>query len=125
MPSKPNRVYKHDGWHGWGHWLGTGNQLAKNFLPFEEALMAGRSLQLANHKEWRAWCKSGARPANVPSAPDQVYKHDGWHGWEHWLWNGNPDTAAAPPAARNKRKQAATGSAAVASAKSTGKQQRR
>ena len=25
VPSNPNRTYKHDGWQGWGHWLGTGN----------------------------------------------------------------------------------------------------
>ena len=25
VPSNPNRAYKHDGWQGWGHWLGTGN----------------------------------------------------------------------------------------------------
>ena len=37
VPSNPNRTYKHDGWQGWGHWLGTGNQLMKQFLPFDKA----------------------------------------------------------------------------------------
>ena len=25
VPSNPQAVYKHDGWQGWGQWLGTGN----------------------------------------------------------------------------------------------------
>ena len=25
MPSNPDKPYKHDGWQGYGHWLGTGN----------------------------------------------------------------------------------------------------
>ena len=25
VPGGPHKVYKHDGWQGWGHWLGTGN----------------------------------------------------------------------------------------------------
>ena len=83
VPGRPDLTYKRDGWRGWGHWLGTGNQLAKDFLLFQEALAVAQSLGLANRAEWHAWCEEGMRPANVPSAPDQVYKHDGWHGWGH------------------------------------------
>ena len=25
IPTHPDRIYKHDGWQGYGHWLGTGN----------------------------------------------------------------------------------------------------
>ena len=89
VPSRPDRTYKHDGWHGWGHWLGTGNQLAKDFLPFKDALLVARSIRLASNREWQAWSKSGERPANVPSKPDHVYRHTGWLGWEHWLRHGN------------------------------------
>ena len=32
-----------------------------------EALAVARSLGLNCKKEWEAWCKSGARPANMPS----------------------------------------------------------
>ena len=94
VPRRPDQVYKHDGWQGWGHWLGTGNQLTKQFLPFEEALTVVQSLGLANQKEWHAWGKEGMRPANVPGAPDQVYKHDGWQGWGHWLGTGNAQPQA-------------------------------
>jgi hypothetical protein len=55
------------------------------FLPFKKALLYARSLKLKTEKAWRAWRMTGARPANVPSGPDQVYKHDGWQGYGHWL----------------------------------------
>ena len=103
VPANPDRTYKHDGWHGWGHWLGTGNQLSKDFLPFDNALLVARSLRLINQKEWRAWCRTGARPANLPARPDEVYVHDGWLGWEHWLRHTNPDTAPAASWPHSKR----------------------
>ena len=91
IPANPEKIYQHDGWHGCGHWLGTGNAGVKKhhqFLPFKEALLHARSLKLKSHKEWVGWCKTGARPDNIPSHPDQTYKHDGWQGWGHWLGTG-------------------------------------
>ena len=91
IPSRPDHVYKHDGWQGYGHWLGTGNQVGGklDFLPFKKALLYARSLKLTGKNDWQAWCKSGTRPANIPSAPDKVYKHKGWQGYGHWLGTGN------------------------------------
>ena len=83
MPSHPDEIYKHDGWQGWGHWLGTGKQ--QEFLPFDEALLYARSRKFNTRREWGAWSKSVVRPANVPSRPDNVYKHTGWQGYGHWL----------------------------------------
>ena len=104
VPSKPHRTYKDRGWRGWGHWLGTANPSSKakraQFLPFDECLRVARQLQLVSENEWRLWCRSGARPANVPAAPDQSYVHDGWTGWVHWLDYANLDAAPAPPAKR-------------------------
>ena len=91
MPSHPDVSYKHEGWQGYGHWLGTGNAGVKKdqqFLPFKEALLHARSWKLESKSEWEAWAKSGARPANIPSAPNQVYTHDGWQGYGHWLGTG-------------------------------------
>ena len=59
LPAAPYKVYVHDGWMGWGHWLGTGNQLMKNFLPFGEALLVARAADLASAKEWEGWCRDG------------------------------------------------------------------
>ena len=36
------------------------------FLPFDKALTIARSLQLNCAKDWREWCTSGKRPANIP-----------------------------------------------------------
>ena len=89
VPSRPGRTYKGGGWQGWGHWLGTGNQpgrqQATHFLPFAEALVVVRSLGRPSRDEWRAWSKSGARPANVPANPHQIYVDHGWQGMRHWL----------------------------------------
>jgi len=131
VPSKPDETYKGGGWQGWGHWLGTGNQSSKakraQFLPFDECLRAARQLRLVSKKEWKLWCRSGARPANVPAAPDKTYVHDGWFGWEHWLYHANLDPAPAPaPAmARSARKRVAPGRAGAASSKGRDKRRRR
>ena len=53
-PLTPHNVYKHDGWQGWGHWLGTGNVGVKKdhqFLPFKKALLYARSLKLKGVKK--------------------------------------------------------------------------
>ena len=91
MPSAPNITYKHDGWQGYGHWLGTNNVATKDkqFLPFKKALLHARSLKLTSNKDWRVWCNSGARPVNMPSNPHQTYKHDGWQGYGQWLGTGD------------------------------------
>ena len=88
IPSNPNQAYKHEGWghsegwQGWGHWLGI---VDAAFLPFKKALLYARSLNLKTQAAWREFQKSGARPSNVPSAPERVYKHVGWQGFGHWL----------------------------------------
>ena len=81
MPSRPDKVYKHEGWQGYGHWLGTGNIQAskQEYLPFEEALLNARSLKLKREK-----CKSEARLGNILSHQETVYKHEGWQGYGDW-----------------------------------------
>ena len=129
VPSNPHRTYKDGGWRGWGHWLGTGNQSSKakreQFLPFDQALRAARHLRLVSSTEWQLWCRSGARPANVPAAPDQVYVHDGWMGWEHFLCHANLGAATTPASTRPSAKRAASSCAGTASGKGGGKRRRR
>ena len=104
FPTVPDKIHKDHGWRGLGHWLGTGtgNQSSKakkaQFPPFTEALRVARQLRLVSQKKWLLWCRSGARPANVPAAPSKVYVHDGWMGQEHWLCHANLDAATAPDA---------------------------
>ena len=68
-------------------------------LPFEEAVVFARSLHLTTWKEWHAWCKAGARPHNIPAAPDLAYKRSGWQGFPHFLGVGEYRVAAAAAAA--------------------------
>ena len=74
-------------------------------MPFDEALAFVHSLQLpgANGwKEWQQWKRNGARPAGVPSHPDEVYKNGGWQGWAHWVGAGA--TAHEVPATHPKQR---------------------
>ena len=61
---------------------------ARPFDDFDDALLYARSLKLNGQKEWQEWCKSGVRKANIPSNPNQTYKHEGWRGYRHWLGTG-------------------------------------
>ena len=97
VPAAPNAVYKDGGWQGWGHWLGTGNQHTKQFLPFCEAIAVAQSLGLASKFGGKVWCKEGVRPPDVPSNPQATYKDGGWQGWGHWLGTGNHSTRATTP----------------------------
>ena len=65
----------------------------------------------------------------MPADPSKTYVHDGWFGWEHWLYHANLDPESAPAAALPGTKRAAAGFSGAASGngggKSQGKRQRR
>jgi hypothetical protein len=52
--------------------------------PFVEAKSFARSLGFVAAKDYRAWAKTAARPADIPPDPDKVYAND-WDGWPDWL----------------------------------------
>jgi hypothetical protein len=79
IPACPDKVYKDSGWVGYGDWLGTKWRL------FDEAREYARGLRLVNQGQWHAFSKSGNRPKDIPSNPDQVYKDSGWTGYRDWL----------------------------------------
>ena len=56
-----------------------------SFRTFEDARVYVRTLGLKSVKEWQAWRKSGARPHDIPSAPDTTYKSSGWKSWGDFL----------------------------------------
>ena len=58
----------------------------KLWRPFKEARKFVRSLNLRNMKEWYQYSKSGERPDDIPSQPDDVYNND-WKGMIDWLGN--------------------------------------
>jgi superfamily II DNA or RNA helicase len=86
IPFNPYLIYRDSGWISWGDWLGTGNiSYNKNFLPFNEARKYTRALHLKSQKEWLAYVKSGNKPDNIPSFPNEVYKNKGWKSIGDWL----------------------------------------
>jgi hypothetical protein len=36
-------------------------------------------------KEWTEYSKSGERPIDIPSNPQNTYKNKGWQGWADFL----------------------------------------
>jgi len=87
IPSNPNREYFQNGWLGYGDWLGTGVIASQNitFKSFDEARKYVRKLGLKNQKDWNNFIKSGNKPKDIPSAPQNTYKGIGWSGFGDWL----------------------------------------
>ena len=91
--SRKRRRTEGKGWKGFENWLGTGNVVGgkeQTYRSFESCRAFARGLGLRSQTEWKTWSRdSGKRPANVPSAPDRVYKGKGWKGFGDWLGTGN------------------------------------
>jgi superfamily II DNA or RNA helicase len=94
IPTHPYEAYAEKGWTNWGDWLGTGNVQNGTIplLPFEEARAFVRDLGFKDASEWRAYSKSGERPANIPSNPNEAYAKEGWTNFGDWLGTGNART---------------------------------
>jgi superfamily II DNA or RNA helicase len=95
IPAAPNLKYADQGWIGMGDWLGTGIVASRfrAFRPFKEARTFVRSLRLKDEAEWIKYYKGhlsskGLRPPDIPSAPRQIYKDQGWIGMSDWLGTG-------------------------------------
>jgi hypothetical protein len=89
IPASPDDVYAEDGWAGMGDWLGTGTVAPRlrQYRSFKKARAFVRGLDLKSEGEWRDYCKSGKRPADIPTNPNRVYANDGWGGKGDWLGN--------------------------------------
>jgi hypothetical protein len=88
IPTSPVRTYEKE-WISWGDWLGTGRIADKErkFRPFKEAREFVHSLKLPNEDQWRKYCKSGRKPADIPYKPSRTYKNE-WKGMGDWLGTG-------------------------------------
>ena len=86
IPSCPAQVYKGKGWLSWADFLGYNEgYVVGEWRSFQEARDYIRSLGLESQTEWEEWRKSGLRPPDIPSTPDQVYKGKGWLSWGDFL----------------------------------------
>ena len=57
----------------------------KKYLPYDEARLVSRSLNLKSYREWIAYCKSGLKPDNIPTYPRDYYEGRGWVNSRDWL----------------------------------------
>ena len=87
IPATPNTSYKNKGWVSIGDWLGTGRVADKDkvFLKFNDARCFVRKLKLKSTTDWNTYVRSGKKPDNIPSAPRNKYKKDGWISMGDWL----------------------------------------
>jgi Phage-integrase repeat unit len=97
IPSSPEYIYAETGWAGMGDWLGTGTVASHllQFRSFKSARGFARRLGLKSLSEWRDYCKSGKKPADIPSTPDQTYAQAGWSDFGDWLGTGRKRRGAA------------------------------
>jgi superfamily II DNA or RNA helicase len=94
IPTHPELTYKDKGWISWGDWFDTGYIAAQDrqYRSFEEARNFVHKLGLKSAVEWMEFCKSGNKPADIPSDPYGVYKDEwisfvDWLGYEERLWS--------------------------------------
>ena len=89
IPSSPKNNYKKD-FKGVGDWLGTGTVASFNriFLEFSKAREFVQKLGLSSQREWYKYVKSGDKPDDIPSTPQEVYKNKGWTTWGNFMGTG-------------------------------------
>ena len=80
IPTNPNRTYKNKGWKGFRDFLG--NEIKRK--DFSEAREFTHKLKLTSVRGWEKYCKSGDKPDDMPSNPNDFYEHE-WMGWSDFL----------------------------------------
>ena len=80
------QVYKEKGWNGFGDWLGTGRIKNPTYLVFEDSKKLIHNFQInpKTEKMWRAFCRDGNKPLNIPYDVAKFYKTE-WKGWADFL----------------------------------------
>jgi hypothetical protein len=88
IPYNPAKYYRNVGWISWPDWLGTRAPSPGHWRPFKKARAFVRRLHLQSGVEWQKYCKSGNKPADIPTDPRQVYANKGWLSAGDWLGSG-------------------------------------
>lgn len=86
IPSKPQNIYKDNGWKGWKNWLSYSRQ--DKYLSCEEASQYVQNLGIDSRDKWRKFSKE-KRPKNIPALPNEIYKNHGWIDWPHFFGTAN------------------------------------
>tara|TARA_B110000908_G_scaffold170447_1_gene230065 strand:- start:1342 stop:4659 length:3318 start_codon:yes stop_codon:yes gene_type:complete len=89
IPVSVANHYKNDGWLSYKDFIGVKpGYIFGKYQEFEDARKLVQNLDLKSQKEWLDFCKSGKKPVDIPSAPNQVYKNEGWVNLGDWLGTG-------------------------------------
>ncbi|MDC1019308.1 DEAD/DEAH box helicase family protein [Pseudomonadales bacterium] len=91
IPASPSQTYKDRGWINTYDWIGTDgiSNSKRTFMDYHDAKKYISQFSFNSFEEYTVWARSDERPPEIPSNPQQVYKHLGWDGWTSWL-NTNP-----------------------------------
>eukprot|EP00947_MAST-08B_sp_MAST-8B-sp1_P002647 g2647.t1 len=89
IPGNPWEVYRGKDWVSMMDWLGCERNLKdttvkRDYLPFASARALVHQRKMKSKREWEEWSKSGQRPSNIPSSPEQVYRGKGWVSRMDW-----------------------------------------
>jgi hypothetical protein len=60
------------------------NPAGEGYLPFHEARLLARELQLTSRSPWRQWWRE-SRPDNLPADCAQAYALEEWLSWGDFL----------------------------------------
>jgi hypothetical protein len=63
---------------------------------FEDARDFARRLKLKSANDWREYCRSDRKPADIPDGPHKVYAQNGWTSWGDWLGTDTVSTSLRP-----------------------------
>jgi hypothetical protein len=63
---------------------GMEKEMKKQFRDFESAREFVRKLGLKNREEWKEYCKSGNKPDDIRSYPNDCYKNE-FKGYGDWI----------------------------------------
>ncbi len=59
-----------------------------HYKDFKKAREFVRSIRINRVSEWKAYCRSGRKPQDIPRCPEVVYCNSGWAGYGDWLGTG-------------------------------------
>ena len=71
--------------HKAGIWQNADGNALPPYLPFAQARLFTRQLEIKSRKDWFLWCESAKHPAFLPIDPFAEYKNKGWVSWPDWL----------------------------------------
>ena len=82
--------YAYKEFRSMGEFLGTGRIASqfKKFKPFKDTRKYVRGLNLKSYKDWIEYKKSKKKLSDIPANPLNIYKNEGWIGWNDFLGNG-------------------------------------